>query len=245
MAGVSRTAARTGQNATIRDDLTRTATVLSYLAVRRFEGSSPFASTHAKALVDGLLSRLSACRGAPSGSQAGSQAYGLRLTAAALCSEKSGIWWRATCRTPDLSSSIAELAVSARRLVVKRAEPTVQRCGRTLSSTEGKASIRANKPVPECRTQLHAVADDPRDGSLDQPERDGAGRSDTNCDISWPRWGWSAYLTIPSSTGRARKTADDARPIAPLMNSTHSSVTLFSLSRGLRRWRSELLRNPR
>jgi hypothetical protein len=29
----------------MRDDLTRAATVLSYLAVRRFEGSSPFAST--------------------------------------------------------------------------------------------------------------------------------------------------------------------------------------------------------
>jgi hypothetical protein len=40
-----RTAALTGQNATTRDDPTRAATVLSYLAVRRFEGSSPFAST--------------------------------------------------------------------------------------------------------------------------------------------------------------------------------------------------------
>jgi hypothetical protein len=29
----------------MRDDPTRAATVLSYLAVRRFEGSSPFAST--------------------------------------------------------------------------------------------------------------------------------------------------------------------------------------------------------
>jgi hypothetical protein len=32
--------------------------------------------------------------------------------------------------------------------------------------------------------QLHAVADDPLDGSLDKPERDGAGRSDTSCDSS-------------------------------------------------------------
>jgi hypothetical protein len=127
---------------------------------------------------------------------------------------------------------------------VKRAEPTVQRRGRPLSSTEGKASIRANKPVPECRTQLHAVADDPLDGSLDEPERDDAGRSDTSCDISGRVGGWSAYLTIPSSTGRARKTADDARPIAPLVNSTHLSVTFFPLPRGLHRWRSELLRNP-
>jgi hypothetical protein len=39
------TAFWTSQNATIRDDLTRAATVSSYLAVRRFEGSSPFAST--------------------------------------------------------------------------------------------------------------------------------------------------------------------------------------------------------
>ncbi len=40
-----RTAARTGQNATMRDDPTRAATVLSYLAVRRFEGSSPSSPT--------------------------------------------------------------------------------------------------------------------------------------------------------------------------------------------------------
>jgi hypothetical protein len=32
--------------------------------------------------------------------------------------------------------------------------------------------------------QLHAVADDPLDSSLDKPERDGAGRSDTSCDSS-------------------------------------------------------------
>ena len=35
----------TSQNAPARDNVTRPATVLSYLAVRRIEGSSPFAST--------------------------------------------------------------------------------------------------------------------------------------------------------------------------------------------------------
>jgi hypothetical protein len=45
-----------------------------------------------------------------------------------------------------------------------------------------RANIRANKPVPERRTQLHAVADDPLDNSLDEPECDDAGRSDTGCD---------------------------------------------------------------
>jgi hypothetical protein len=66
--------------------------------------------------------------------------------------------------------------------VATRAETTVQHSGRPFSSTEEKANIRANKPVPECRTRSHAVADDPLDGSLDEPERDGAGRSDTSCD---------------------------------------------------------------
>ena len=45
-----------------------------------------------------------------------------------------------------------------------------------------ETNIRANKPVPERRTQLHAVADDPLDSSLDEPERDDTGRSDTSCD---------------------------------------------------------------
>jgi hypothetical protein len=45
-----------------------------------------------------------------------------------------------------------------------------------------KANIRANKPVPERRTQLHAVAQEPRDDHLDETKCDGAGRSDTTCD---------------------------------------------------------------
>ena len=39
-----------------------------------------------------------------------------------------------------------------------------------------KANIRANKRVPERRTQSHAVADAPLEGSPDEPECDGAGR---------------------------------------------------------------------
>ncbi len=51
-----------------------------------------------------------------------------------------------------------------------------------LASRSRRANIRANKPVPERRMQLHAVEDDPLDSSLDEPERDDAGRSDTGCD---------------------------------------------------------------
>ena len=50
-----------------------------------------------------------------------------------------------------------------------------------------KANIRANKPVPERRTQSHAVADAPPEGSPDEPECDGAGRSDTS---SYGSEGW-------------------------------------------------------
>ena len=45
-----------------------------------------------------------------------------------------------------------------------------------------KANIRANKPVPERRTQLHAVAQEPRDDHLDETKCDGAGQSDTSTD---------------------------------------------------------------
>ena len=45
-----------------------------------------------------------------------------------------------------------------------------------------KANIRANKPVPECRTQLHAVAQEPRDDHLDETKCDGSGQSDTSSD---------------------------------------------------------------
>jgi hypothetical protein len=45
-----------------------------------------------------------------------------------------------------------------------------------------RANIRANKPVPERRTQLHAVAQEPRDGHLDGMKCDGAGQSDTSSD---------------------------------------------------------------
>src|ERR1019366_789645 len=45
-----------------------------------------------------------------------------------------------------------------------------------------KANIRANKPVPERRTQLHAVAQEPRDDYLDETKCDGAGQSDTSSD---------------------------------------------------------------
>ena len=51
-----------------------------------------------------------------------------------------------------------------------------------LARRSRRANIRANKPVPERRTQLHAVADVPPDGRPDRPERDDAGRSDTGCD---------------------------------------------------------------
>ena len=50
------------------------------------------------------------------------------------------------------------------------------------SNRRQKANIRANKPVPECRAQSHAVADDPLDGSLNEPERDGSRRTETTCD---------------------------------------------------------------
>ncbi len=43
-----------------------------------------------------------------------------------------------------------------------------------------KANIRANKPVPERRTLLHAVADNLLDSCLDRPKCDVAGRSDTS-----------------------------------------------------------------
>ena len=46
-----------------------------------------------------------------------------------------------------------------------------------------KANIRANKPVPKRRTQLHAVPDGPRDVPIDRPECDDVGQSDTSCDI--------------------------------------------------------------
>jgi hypothetical protein len=49
-------------------------------------------------------------------------------------------------------------------------------------SNAARANIRANKPVPERRTQLHAVPDGPRDVPPDRPECDGAGRSATTCD---------------------------------------------------------------
>ena len=51
-----------------------------------------------------------------------------------------------------------------------------------LAPRSRRANIRANKPVPERRTQLHAVADVPSDGRPDRPKRDDAGRSDTSCD---------------------------------------------------------------
>ena len=51
-----------------------------------------------------------------------------------------------------------------------------------LAPRSRRANIRANKPVPERRTQLHAVADVPSDGRPDRPERDDAGQSDTTCD---------------------------------------------------------------
>jgi len=63
-----------------------------------------------------------------------------------------------------------------------RAEPTVQHSGRPSSSTEGKANIRANKPVPECRTESHAVSDIPLDDCIRRPRCYGVGRSDTSSD---------------------------------------------------------------
>jgi hypothetical protein len=51
-----------------------------------------------------------------------------------------------------------------------------------LAPRSRRANIRANKPVPERRTQLHAVADVPPGGRPDRLERDDAGRSDTSCD---------------------------------------------------------------
>ena len=62
-----------------------------------------------------------------------------------------------------------------------------------------KANIRANKPVPERRTQSHAVAGAPPYSVLDEPERDNAGQSDTTCDTTDQKVGDS------SSSERASK----------------------------------------
>jgi hypothetical protein len=42
--------------------------------------------------------------------------------------------------------------------------------------------IRANKPVPECRTESHAVSDIPLDDCIRRPRCYGVGRSDTSSD---------------------------------------------------------------
>ena len=63
-----------------------------------------------------------------------------------------------------------------------RAETTVQHSGWPLSSTDEKANIRANKAVPECRTQSHVVPDDRLGVLLDEPECDGTGQCDTTSD---------------------------------------------------------------
>jgi hypothetical protein len=66
--------------------------------------------------------------------------------------------------------------------VTTRAETTVQHSGWPLSSTDEKANIRANKAVPECRTQSHVVPDDRLGVLLDEPECAGTGQCDTTSD---------------------------------------------------------------
>jgi hypothetical protein len=70
---------------------------------------------------------------------------------------------------------------------------------------------------PERRTQLHAVADDMLEGSLDRPKCESAGRPDTGCDSS----------ELPGSQEvSARPTGGDS-PASQLCSPTWS---LFPLS---------------
>ena len=80
-----------------------------------------------------------------------------------------------------LSSSIAELVLSASRLAARElSQPSSPAVGRRPPPQKSQHS--SQQPVPERRTQLHVVADDSLDNSLDEPECDDAGRSDTSCD---------------------------------------------------------------